>query len=255
MPSEAPPAGGSLSFGLIVIGDEVLNGSRVDSHFAYFKSLLASRGYDLAWFRILPDDPDVLPDELGFTMSKNTPVFVCGGIGATSDDHTRACAAAAAGVPLARHPQAKSLIEGRFGADAYPSRILMADLPQGCGLVPNPFNQIPGFYLRGHFFLPGFPRMAWPMAERVLAEHFPGGADPLQELAVRVLGVPESRLVPLMQRLGPRFPALKLFSLPHIGDDPHVLLGFRGRGEVREALDRLRAELDLEGIQWEETQR
>ena len=232
-----------LAFGLIVIGDEVLNGPRTDGHLAAFKERLGVRGHGLAWHWILPDAPPVLTSHLRFSMERGDPVFVCGGIGATPDDHTRACAAAAAGLGLERHPQARSLIEGRFGESAYPHRILMADLPAGCGLIPNPVNQIPGFSLRGHWFLPGFPQMAWPMAEWVLDQTY-GRAEPLAEEALEVLNVPESRLVPIMQELGARFPKLKLFSLPHLGEEPHVLLGFRGRGALGEAMEALREALD-----------
>lgn len=244
--SEAPP----VAFGLTVIGDEVLNGSRSDDHFPHLKALLAANGHDLAWFRILPDDPRVLTDELRFSMSRGDPVFVFGGIGATPDDHTRACAASAAGVPLVRHPQAKNLIQGRFGSDAYPHRILMSDLPKDCTLIPNPVNQIPGFTVGHHYFLPGFPEMAWPMAEWVLRSRYPAVGEALCERAVQVFGVPESRLVPIMRRMGPRYPELKLFSLPHMGKDAYVLLGFRGRGRIDEAIDVLRDELDAERIDW-----
>lgn len=251
MPSDARALAVPLSFGLVVIGDEVLNGPRSDRHFDRFKFLLRPRGHDLAWFRLLPDDPGVLTDELGSSMSRDDPVFVCGGIGATPDDHTRACAAAAAGVPLVRNPRAKDLIEGRFGVDAYPYRILMADLPRDCELIPNPFNRVPGFSVRDHFFLPGFPEMAWPMAEWVLETRFASAQEPLRERAVRVLGVPESRLIPVMRRVGPRYPELKLFSLPKMGEDAHILLGFRGRTGIDEATDALCTELDAEGAAWE----
>lgn len=252
MPSEPLAGPGAIAFGLTVIGDEVLKGPRRDGHFSHFKGLLRTRGHELAWFRLLPDDPGVLTDEIRFSMSRGDPVFVCGGIGATPDDHTRECAASAAGVPLVRHPQAKDLIEGRFGKDAYPYRILMADLPQDCRLIPNSFNRIPGFSVADHFFLPGFPEMAWPMAAWVLETRFSVAAEPLCERAVRVLGVPESRLVPIMRRLGPRFPLLKLFSLPHIGQRSHVLLGFRGRHRVDEAVGQLCKELDADCIRWVE---
>jgi molybdopterin-biosynthesis enzyme MoeA-like protein len=175
-------------------------------------------------------------------MRRDNPVFVCGGIGATPDDHTRACAAAAAGVCLERHPQARALIEGRFGDSAYPHRILMADLPAGCNLIPNPVNQIPGFCLESHWFLPGFPQMAWPMADWVLDQHYVRAAS-IEEDGLEVLDVPESRLIPVMEELGARFPGLKLFSLPHLGENPHVLLGFRGRGGLGEAMDALRESL------------
>ena len=236
-----------VSFGLIVIADEVLKGERIDRHLAAFKSLIGGRGHELAWHWLLPDDPDVLTAHLRFSMGRPDPVFVCGGIGATPDDHTRACAAAAAHVALARHPEAATLIEDRFGADAYPHRILMADLPDGAELIPNPVNQIPGFSLCRHWFLPGFPKMAWPMAEGVLEQRF-GRAAVLREMAVEVRGVPESSLIPLMRRLEQEFPELKLFSLPHMDKDPRIRLGFRGRAGLEEGMLALRDALDRESI-------
>ena len=91
------------AFGIIVIGDEILNGRRRDRHFEALGSMLRERGFGVAWLRILPDDPDYLTAELGRTMAEGRPVFCCGGIGATPDDHTRACAARAARVDLEMH--------------------------------------------------------------------------------------------------------------------------------------------------------
>ena len=231
-----------VGFGLIVIGDEVLNGTRTDAHLSAFKQRLGARGHALAWHWMLPDDPQTLTTHLRLSLRWACPVFICGGIGATPDDHTRACAAAAAGVALVREPRARALLEARFGAGAYPHRILMADLPAGCDLIPNPINQIPGFSLAGHWFLPGFPEMAWPMAEWVLDRHYVN-LELVREAAVQVLGVPESELIPLMADLGAAFPGLKMFSLPHLGADPHIHLGFRGRADLAPAMDALRARL------------
>ena len=255
MDTEPDSAAGARGFGLIVIGDEVLNGPRVDAHLPFFKDLLLGRGHTLAWHWLLPDDPVVLTEHLRWSLGRGGPVFVCGGIGATPDDHTRACAAAAAGVDLVRHPGARALIEGRFGESAYPHRILMADLPAGSELIPNPYNQIPGFSLAGHWFLPGFPQMAWPMAAWVLDRYQDGDqcrTVPLQEAALEVLGLAESELIPLMLDLGARFPALKPFSLPHISTDPHILQGVRGRCDPGPALAALRAGLRAAGIDWRE---
>ncbi len=244
---------GPVAFGLIVIGDEILNGDRQDRHLAAFKRLLAERGHQLAWCWILPDEPELLASQFQASMAAAVPVFCCGGIGATPDDHTRASVATAAGVALERHAEAAQLIVNRFGADAYPQRIRMADLPAGASLIPNPVNQVPGFGLNQHWFLPGFPTMAWPMAEWVLDQHY-GRAEPLHESAFEVRGVSESQLIPLMEALGPQFPALKLFSLPHLGEteaDRYILLGFRGRGDLGQAMAALRAGLDAEGVAYE----
>ncbi len=243
-----PPIG----FGLITVGDEMLSGNRTDAHLAYVKRALHRRGYDLRWYWILPDEADTLTTHLRFSLARPETVFVCGGIGATPDDLTRGCAAAAAGADLRRHPEAAALIEGRFGADAYPHRILMADLPDGSTLIPNPRNRIPGFRLRNHFFLPGFPEMAWPMTEWVLDQLFPQVDTALTERAVRVVGVPESSLVPLMRRLAAAYPQHKVFSLPHIGAAPYILLGLRGREGIEEAFKTLCSELDGEGLSYSE---
>lgn len=245
------PEDPQLEFGLVVIGDEVLNGARADAHLDAFKSCIRARGHVLAWYWMLPDDPEVLVAHLSFSRTLGVPVFVCGGIGATPDDHTRTCAARAAGVALVRHPDAKALLESRFGQSAYPHRILMADLPAGSDLIPNPVNQIPGFSLDGHWFLPGFPQMAWPMAEWVLDRHY-GTGPGFEEVALEVLEVPESCLIPIMEDLGARFPGLKLFSLPHMGEQPHVLLGFRGHSGLGEAMDALRGSLCQAGMAFRE---
>src|SRR6266705_2920972 len=157
-----------MGIGAIIIGDEILRGKRDDQHFAKLIGILAVRGLKLDWCEYLGAEPGLITQTLQRTLRSGDIVFSFGGIGATPDDHTRQCAAAAAGVPLIRHPEAAAEIEARFGEAAYPKRILMADLPQGSRIIPNPYNRIPGFSIKDHHFLPGFPEMAWPMMEWVL---------------------------------------------------------------------------------------
>jgi len=228
-------------FGLIVVGDEILSGKRRDRHFEAFRALLGGRGFALAWLQVLPDEPGLLTRHLAASMAEGLPVFCCGGIGATPDDHTRRCAADAAGVALVRHPGAVAEIEAQFGPGAHPVRILMADLPEGSALIPNPYNRVPGFSLRDHHFLPGFPDMAHPMARWVLDNHYAEGAQPERELSLKVFGAPESTLLPLMQQLTADYPELKLFSLPRLGPEGFVELGLRGRDGLEPAFAALRA--------------
>lgn len=239
------------SFGLIVIGDEILKGKRRDRHVDGFRTLLAARGFGLAWVQILPDDPELLIRHLGHSMVEGVPVFCCGGIGATPDDHTRQCAARAAGVPLRRHAAAVAEIEAQFGAEAHPLRVLMADLPEGCELIPNPYNRVPGFSLRDHYFLPGFPDMAHPMACWVLDQYYRVGGTPERELSLKVFGAPESTLLPLMQQLTADHPQLKLFSLPRLGSDGFVELGLRGHEGLEQAFAALRQGVAKLGLHYE----
>lgn len=238
----------SDAFGIIVVGDEILNGRRSDRHFDGIGGLLRERGFKVAWLRILPDDPEYLVSEFARTMAEGIPVFCCGGIGATPDDHTRACAARAAGVALSLHPGAVAEIEGRFGAEAYPNRIKMAELPLGSELIPNPYNRIPGFSINRHYFMPGFPDMAHPMAAWVLDNWFAQGGHAERQCAVRVRGVTESSLMDLMQQLVERFPEAKLFSLPRLGAEFQIELGFRGRCDLEAPLQALMAGLEQRGV-------
>lgn len=241
----------SDSFGIIVIGDEILNGRRRDRHFDAIGGTLRERGFAVAWLRILPDDPDYLVAEFTRSMAEGKPVFCCGGIGATPDDHTRACAARAAGVPLVMHPGAVAEIEARFGADAYPNRIRMAELPQDSELIPNPYNRIPGFSINRHYFMPGFPDMAHPMAAWVLDTHYGAGGLPERQRAVQVRGVTESQLMDLMQQLTTDFPQVKLFSLPRLGADYQIELGFRGQGDLDAPFAALLAGLEERGVAYD----
>lgn len=233
-------------FGIIVIGDEILNGRRKDRHFQGIGDRIRMRGYGIAWLRILSDDPAYLEEELRRTMSEDRPVFCCGGIGATPDDHTRACAAKAAGVPIEAHKEFIDILVDKFGDEAYPTRVRMADLPKGSALIPNPYNRIPGFYINQHYFMPGFPDMAHPMTDWVLEQFYPV-MNPEKQKAVWVEGAIESKLVPIMDRMMEKYPKQKLFSLPRLGEHPRIELGYRG-DEIEQPFKDLLDELDAGGF-------
>lgn len=244
-----------MNFGLIIIGDEILSGKRADKHLPKVIELLSARGLALSWVRYVGDDPARITADLQHAFESGDIVFSCGGIGATPDDHTRQAAAAALGVPLARHPEAVAEIEARFGADAYPHRVLMAEFPAGARIIPNPFNRIAAFAVRDHHFFPGFPQMAWPMLDWVLATGYPDLVRVApQERAIVVHEAGESQLLPLMDENVARFPMLKLFSLPSFMPDGarRIELGVKGDpAHVDAALAHLREGVAAAGFRWE----
>ncbi len=236
-----------MAFGAFVIGDEILLGKRPDRHLGFLAAALARRGLRLAWCQILGDDPVRLAAAFRTSFASGDVVFSFGGIGATPDDHTRSAAAAALGVPLVLHPDAEREIRGRFGAEATAQRLRMGEFPLGAEIIPNPFNRIPGFSIRGHWFLPGFPQMAWPMVDWVLDTRYRQlfGAGRWAEASVRVYGLSESAIAPLMEEVDSRFPGLKTFSLPSMGEDGsrlHIELGVRGASaEIEPAMEAIRS--------------
>lgn len=165
-----------MSIGIVIIGDEILSGRRQDKHLAKVIALLGARGLTLDWAEYVGDDPARITATLAHTFASGDIVFSTGGIGATPDDHTRQCAAAALGVPLELHPEAKLLIQERirethadpdkpvdFASPENQHRLNMGVFPRGATIIPNGYNRIPGFSVGNHHFVPGFPVMAWPM--------------------------------------------------------------------------------------------
>jgi len=233
-------------FGAFVFGDEILVGKRQDKHFPWLIEALGKRGLRLAWCEHMGDEPTRVTQALKRTFATEDIVFCFGGIGATPDDHTRQCAAEALGVGLALHADAESEIRGRFGAESNAQRLKMGEFPIGAEIVPNPFNRIPGFALAHHYFVPGFPQMAWPMIEWVLEQKYRHLFDSQRwaEGSLIVYNLPESAVSPLMEELNRAFPGLKAFSLPSMGEGGsrrHIELGVRGApAEISPAMERLR---------------
>ena len=218
-----------MAFGLIIIGDEILSGKRQDKHFAKVRELLGERGLKLAWVRYLGDDRTRLTDTLRQTFASPDVVFSCGGIGATPDDHTRQAAAAALDVPLQLHPEAQELITQRtreINLPVTPERLRRGEFPEGAALIPNPYNRIPGFSFQRHYFVPGFPVMAWPMIEWVLETQYRDlfNTDAEAERGMIVRGITEGTLTPLMEAVERTFPGIKVYSLPRI--DPEQRFGY-----------------------------
>jgi molybdopterin-biosynthesis enzyme MoeA-like protein len=252
-----------MNIGLLIVGDEILSGKRADKHLPKVIELLAARGLQLSWARYVGDDPPRITADLKDAFASADLVFSCGGIGATPDDHTRQCAAAALGVPLRLHPEAKALVIERMRdvareqgtvfdpeRDDNRHRLNMAVFPAGAEIIPNPYNKIAGFAVRsgegGVFFVPGFPVMAWPMIEWVLDSHFRRlhVAMSTVERSVIVFGSMEATLTPLMEAVEREFAGIKVFSLPSV-DHPewgrHIELGVKGNAVLLEqAYARLR---------------
>ena len=247
------------SFGAIIIGDEILSGKRVDRHFARIAELLAARGLRLSWVEYLGDERARIAASLRRSLAAGDVVFSFGGIGNTPDDHTRQAAAAALDVDLVLHPDAEREIRARFGADITDVRLLLGTFPRGVDIVPNPFNRIPGFRVRDHYFLPGFPQMAHPMAEWAL-DTFYADLFRHQETVDKAFlltgnNAYESALLDLMERIVADFPRLRLFSLPSMAADGqrrYLELGVEGEPElVEQAMAAIRQEVERRGISWQ----
>lgn len=248
------------TFAALIIGDEILSGKRQDKHLSKAIEILAARGLGLAYAHYLGDEPDRIIATLRQSFATDHIVFSFGGIGATPDDHTRQCAAAALGVGLQQHPQAVASMKAKENFELTPNRLKMAEFPMGATIIPNPYNQIAAFSCGDHHFLPGFPEMAWPMMEWVLDTHYQHlfNQMPFAEEIIVIYDAGESHLIDAMNRIVSGFPTTKLSSLPQhlpgVAGGRIIELSIRGDPlAVPEAMRQMKAEVHRLGFRFDES--
>lgn len=243
------------AFGLIIIGNEILDGRREDSHFSFARERLALHGIQLTYSLTLPDDPAILISHLRWAMQQEAiPFFCCGGIGSTPDDYTRDCAATAANLPLVPHPEGIDILKRKFGDNATPARLSMAHFPANASLIPNPVNQVSGFRCNNGWFLPGFPDMARPMMIWVLDTHYHTGTKRARVLFS--LKAREADLTPMMEQFTRQWPQISFSSLPLASPDDrghtlHLSIAAIPSAAFEQATEQLEAALCKHGTPYD----
>lgn len=233
--------------GLLIIGDEILSGRRNDKHFDYGIKYFSNLGIGIKWGYYIADEQPSLVHHFKMISATQDVCFSFGGIGATPDDLTRQSIAEAHDLEMVRHPEAVKLIEGKFGAEAYPNRIKMAELPKGVDLIPNDYNDIPGFSVGDIHCLPGFSEMARPMMDWVVRNRYikPNTSEQFF-FSFIVSDIHESQLVPVLEVLQNEYPEVKLSSLPRFPVDGkrQIELGAKGeKGQVVVVIEMLKEKL------------
>lgn len=216
------------SFYSVIIGTELLNGRRIDAHFAFLNQQLLSRGWEQKASFVINDDTNLM--ENIFNLIKNDPnsvMFCFGGIGATPDDYTRVVAGKVfTNGKMEFHEEAKNRIINQFGEEAYPHRINMAYLPINAKLLKNVVNNVAGFYLEDRFFFtPGFPSMSQAMVIEALDNLYPK-SNIEKYRKVITINASENDLIDTMKKIPEN---IDLSSLPKIiGDKRKVVISLAG---------------------------
>jgi molybdopterin-biosynthesis enzyme MoeA-like protein len=190
------------NFYALIIGSEILNARREDAHFAFVQTALAKYGHTLSASFIIKDSYALIKQSFELILNDpNSVMFSFGGIGSTPDDLTREIAAEVfTNSAPQRHPLFAQAIVDRLGERAHPHPIKMADIPKGSELIHNPVNNMSGFSLYDRFFfVPGFPNMAHPMIESVIAKHF--GTTVKRYRTTFIAECSEGKLVNIMHTL------------------------------------------------------
>ncbi|MEE3156341.1 MAG: molybdopterin-binding protein, partial [Pseudomonadota bacterium] len=102
--------------GLVVIGDEILSGRTHDKNIAQIASWLQVQGIRLSEVRVVPDVIERIVEAVNALREGYDYLFTTGGIGPTHDDITVDAVAAALGVEVVIHPDARAILE-KYYAD------------------------------------------------------------------------------------------------------------------------------------------
>ncbi|MFM7403539.1 MAG: competence/damage-inducible protein A [Erythrobacter sp.] len=199
--------------GLIVIGDEILSGRTQDKNIAQVATWLQVQGIRLAEVRVVPDVESRIVEAVNALRAAYDYLFTTGGIGPTHDDITVDAVAAALGVPVVIHPDARALLERYYATRGglNEGRLRMARVPEGSQLIPNRMSGAPGIRRGNLFLMAGVPHITAGMLD-ALTGQLEGGAPLLSE----TIGgwIPESEVADLLRRTETSFETCQIGSYP-----------------------------------------
>ena len=233
--------------GIVILGDEVLKAEIRENNIGFMLPLLNEWGAEVALCSILPDDIETVVRHLRMYLAEVDLLILTGGIGPTPDDITREAVSTVAGLPLVVHPEARARLAAYYGDRINENRMVMARVPQGAVLIPNPVSAAPGFFVARMAVFPGIPRLLKEMF--VWLKPFVEGKR--QERVTLYSQAPESAYAGIMQETITAFPRVKIGSYPLMEAGYRVRIVFRSEdaGRAGEAADAFTARMRSVGME------
>ncbi len=171
---------------IIAIGDELVNGQRLDTNSRWLSERLGELGVPTLYHTTVGDDLTANIRVFREAIGRVDVVVCTGGLGPTADDLTREALAGTVRVDLVRDDAALDEIRRMFTRrkrDMPERNVVQAMFPRGSRAIPNPHGTAPGIHMElpqpggriAHVFaLPGVPaemRQMWDetVASAILA--------------------------------------------------------------------------------------
>jgi nicotinamide-nucleotide amidase len=209
----------SVRAGVLVTGNEVLNGRIQDSNGPWVSERLADLGVEVATIVVVADRPDDLESALRYMESEGMDLVVTsGGLGPTADDLTAEVVARFAGREMVLDEGMEEKIAAILADFARRRRLdpealsvanrKQAMVPEGATTI-DPAGTAPGLVVPAEkltvIVLPGPPRelqAMWPAAiGSDAARAALDGATPFQGYTLRMIGIPESEIAKSLREI------------------------------------------------------
>jgi molybdenum cofactor synthesis domain-containing protein len=201
---------------VIIIGNEILSGRTQDTNLRDIAITLGQWGIRIGEARVIPDVEATIVEVVNELRARYDYVLTTGGIGPTHDDITAECIAKAFGLKLVEHPDIAAMIRRRESPPhIMASRLRMALVPEGAGLIDNSTGGPPGFYIGNVYVMAGIPHVMRAMLA-TLASKLVGGAVVQSRSVTVYLG--ESAIAEPLRQLQEDYPGVELGSYPFTRD-------------------------------------
>ena len=227
---------------LLVIGDEILSGRTQDKNVAQVAVWLNGQGIRLEEVRVVPDSERRIADAVNALRQAYDYLFTTGGIGPTHDDITVDSIAAAFGVPVIVHPDARRILEDYYASrgGVTDARLRMARVPDGAELIPNPTSGAPGVKMGNVYIMAGVPSIAAAMLA-ALDGKLQGGR-PMISATVGAYA-PESEVADLLREAEAAHAGVAIGSYPFFKDGRYGA-NFVMRADDGDLVDRTAKDLE-----------
>ena len=206
---------------LVVIGDEILSGRTQDKNIAQIATWLNDQGIRLAEVRVVADDSAAIGDAVNALRIQHDYLFTTGGIGPTHDDITVDAIAAAFGVPVIVHPDARKILEDYYRerrVELTEARLRMARTPEGAELLANPNSGAPGIKMGNVYIMAGVPSITASMLEALTGKL--EGGRPMVSVTVGARAA-ESEVADLLRETEEAHPGVAIGSYPFFKEGGH----------------------------------
>lgn len=214
------------TFSLITIGSELLKGRIINTNAARIGTLLRDRGFALDRTVVIPDTREAIENAVREEMGHHDVVLMCGGLGPTKDDITKATLSEMFGYALVLHPPSLEHLKMIFRQRQRlltPRNQHQAMVPSGCEVLPNPKGTAPGMWFEEQGkVLVSMPGVPFEMLTMMEAEVLPRIEDRLQKgffahRILRLMHIPESHVADRMAALEDNLdPVIDIAYLPRI---------------------------------------
>ena len=204
---------------IVAVGTELLLGQIPDTNSQWLGEQLAANGIGSHFHQHVGDNHERIVLAFRTALARSDAVIVCGGLGPTQDDITRAALAEVMNVPLDRDQEIVAKIRAMFGSRgrAMPeNNLLQADVPRGATIIPQTRGTAPGLICalgqKVVYAVPGVPYEMTDMFERAILpdllarQRDAGETSVITSRVLRTWGASESGLA---EAVGERFEALK----------------------------------------------